>query len=436
MHNLDSAEAPEQLSETAHLARELIRIDTTNWGQGKARPERPAAELVADYLRDIGLEPEFYEAAPGRTTVVTRVKGEHPELPALVVHGHLDVVPAEEPDWTFDPFAGTVHDGMLWGRGAVDMKNMDAMILTAIAEILNSGKRPRRDLIVVFFADEEAGGVYGSAWMVQNHPEVFAGAKTAISEVGGYSIFLGDQRAYLLQTGEKTADWVKLTARGAAGHGSRIQERNPVVTLAEAVAKLGRHQWPLTLGPTTRALLKELEAITGPGDPAELVARAGVGAGLLSSSLRTTTNPTVLSAGSMQNVVPGNAESIIDIRTFPDSREETFATIQELIGDDVTLEVLTSGPGMETPFEGELVDAVKSSLAAFDPEARVLPYLLPAGTDNQSLHSLGITGYGFAPLKLPADFDFPAMFHGVNERVPLTALDFGHRVLTDFLQRY
>ncbi|MGO1434293.1 MAG: M20/M25/M40 family metallo-hydrolase [Canibacter sp.] len=425
-----------ELSETSRIARDLIRIDTTNWGQGKAKPEAPAAEYVSDFLRDLGLEPKTYESAPGRTTVVCQIAGSDPTLSALVLHGHLDVVPADPANWSVDPFAGEVIDGMLWGRGAVDMKDMDAMMLTAVAELLRAGELPRRPVILVFFADEENGGQFGSTFMVREHPEVFEGAKTAISEVGGYSVYFGDQRAYLLQTGEKALDWVRLKSTGVAQHGSRIASENAIVKLGRAVAKLGSHEWPIELGDTTRALLREIAELTGPGEPEELMQRAGAGSGFLFPSLRTTSNPTVLNAGYMHNVIPDTAEAIVDIRSFPGRQAETLKKVQEIVGSDALVEPITSGIGMETPFTGELVDAVIASLRSQDPDAHVLPYLLSAGTDNKALASLGIVGYGFVPLQLPPELDFPAMFHGVDERVPLAAMDFGHKVLVDFLRRY
>lgn len=429
-----------ELSETARIARDLIRFDTSNRGGGDANPERPAAEYVAEYLRGLGLEPGIYESDPGRASVVARVTGENQELPALVLHGHLDVVPADPENWTVDPFAGVVRDGMLWGRGAVDMKDMDAMILTAIAELLRAGERPRRDVILAFFADEENGGVFGAQHLVVEHPELFAGAGTAISEVGGYSVDLGGQRAYLVQTGEKSLDWIRLRARGTAAHGSRVWHDNAVTRLAEAIAALGRHEWPLALCDTTRELIDEIAAIYGEDpreiDPEQLVLRAGKGAGFIQASLRNTSNPTVLHAGYKHNVIPDTAEALVDIRAVPGEQQQTMDLVREIVGDDIEVETLHSDIGLEVPFTGELVEAMTASIAKFDPEAKVLPYLLSGGTDNKSLARLGIVGYGFAPLRLPADLDFPGMFHGVDERVPLDALDFGHRVLVDLLRSY
>ena len=435
--------APEldvELSETARIARDLIRIDTSNRGEGDANPERPAADYVSAYLRDLGLDPVTIESDPGRASVVARVPGAQPELPALVLHGHLDVVPADPANWTVDPFEGVVKDGLLWGRGAVDMKDMDAMILTSIAELLRAGEKPRRDIILAFFADEENGGVYGSHYLVEHHPELFAGAGTAISEVGGYSIEIAGQRAYLVQTGEKALDWIRLRARGTAAHGSRVWHDNAVTKLAAAIAALGGHEWPIALCDTTRELLDEIATLVGADlteiNPEEMVLSLGKGAGLIQASLRNTTNPTVLKAGYKHNVIPDTAEALVDVRTLPAERDEVIAKIREIVGPDIEIETVHSDIGLEVPFAGELVEAMKAAIEAHDPGAKVLPYLLSGGTDNKALARLGITGYGFAPLRLPADLDFPGMFHGVDERVPLDALDFGHRVLADLLRSY
>lgn len=430
----------ESLSETVRIARDLIMIDTTNHGGGRAEPEAPAAEYVSKFLRDLGLTPVTIESAPGRASVVARVTGQDSTLPAMVLHGHLDVVPADPANWSVDPFAGVIRDGLLWGRGAVDMKNMVAMIMTSIAELLRAGKAPKRDIILAFFADEENGGIYGAHHLVTHHPELFEGAETAISEVGGYSVHFGDTRAYLVQTGEKSLDWIKLRARGLAQHGSSIPADNPLTKLAEALLKLGRHKWPIALCDTTEELLARIADITGQDpettDPRELVAAAGLGSGFLKSSITTTSNATVLQAGYKHNVIPDTAEALVDVRSLPKDQPTILAKIQEIIGPDIEIETVHTDVGLEVPFEGELVDVMIASLKKHDPDAKVLPYLLSGGTDNKALSRLGIKGFGFAPLKLPADLDFPGMFHGVDERVPLDAIDFGHQVLVDLLQAY
>jgi acetylornithine deacetylase/succinyl-diaminopimelate desuccinylase-like protein len=412
----------------------------TNHGEGRSEGETEAAEYVEQHLKDLGLAPELIDAAPGRTSVLARIPGRNRDKPALVVHGHLDVVPADPANWTVDPFAGEIKDGMLWGRGAVDMKNMDAMMITALQEIITSGREPERDLVMAFFSDEEAGGVLGSAYVVDNRPEWFAGATEAISEVGGYSIDLAGKRAYLLQTGEKALIWVRLVATGTAGHGSQVNRDNAVTRLAGAVARIGMEEWPVHLTDTTRQLLDEIARIVGQDPtrvtPDDLAIATGTASKFIAATLRTTTNPTLLHAGYKHNVIPDTAEALVDIRVLPGEEDAVLARVRELAGEGVEVQVVIQDVGLENPFEGPLVDAMVATLGAHDPEAEVLPYMLSGGTDNKALSRLGITGYGFAPLRLPASMDFPAMFHGVDERVPLDALVFGRQVLRDLLLDY
>lgn len=428
----------DDLPEVARVARDLIRIDTTNWGGGRANGEREAAEYVGAYLEALGLRTEYYEPIPRRTNVCARVAGRDRDKPALVLHGHLDVVPAMADDWSVDPFAGEVRDGMLWGRGAVDMKDMDAMILTSVAGLLRAGEQPERDIVVTFFADEENGGIEGSALVVADKPEWFAGATEAISEVGGYSIAVGDRRVYLLQVGEKALSWIRLVARGRAGHGSRFHPDNAVTRLAEAVVALGRTEWPIRLTDTTRQLLAGLADIThlDSDDPDVLADAAGAASAFLRSTLRTTTNPTGLTAGYKHNVIPDRAEALIDVRALPGTEDAVLRDIRGIVGDDIDVQVVHTDIGLEVPFAGSLVDAMVAALYRHDPGVPVIPYLMGGGTDNKALSTLGIDGYGFAPLRLPVDLDFTGMFHGVDERVPIDALVFGQRVLTDLLRTY
>lgn len=438
----------DDLPDVARIARDLIRFDTTNYGEGRAHGEREAAEYVGAYLESLGLTVEYYEPIPRRTNVMARVAGRNPEKPALVLHGHLDVVPAVAADWSVDPFAGEVKDGLLWGRGAVDMKNMDAMILSAVAELLRAGEQPERDLVLVFFADEENGGVEGSQLVVRDRPEWFAGATEAISEVGGYSIGVGGPgddgepgRAYLLQVGEKALVWLRLRAAGRAGHGSRFHPDNAVTRVAEAVAALGRTTWPIELTPTTRQTVDGLAALCLPNesqtpDPDAVADATGPASGFLRSTFRTTTNPTGLTAGYKHNVIPDTATAALDVRTLPGQEDAVLAEIQRIVGDDVAIEIVHRDIGLEVPFAGPLVEAMVGALDRHDPGVPVVPYLMGGGTDNKALAEIGIAGYGFAPLRLPADFDFTGMFHGVDERVPIDALVFGQRVLVDLLRSY
>ncbi|MGW8566652.1 M20/M25/M40 family metallo-hydrolase [Isoptericola sp. NPDC055881] len=438
--SVPSVPAPTAEDEVVGICQDLLRIDTSNYGNGEGPGERRAAEHVAALLTEVGLDVEVFEPAPGRTSVVTRLEGADPTRPALVLHGHTDVVPAAAGDWTVDPFGGEETDGLLWGRGAVDMKDMDAMILSVVRQMVREGRRPARDVVVAFFADEEAGGVQGAQWAVRHRPELFEGATEAISEVGGFSVEVGGRRAYLLQTAEKGLAWLRLVADGRAGHGSQVNAENAVTELAAAVARIGQHRWPYTLTPTVEKLLRGVSDLAGlpyDGEDPEaidaLVAALGPAARFVGATVRHTSNPTQLDAGYKANVIPGRAEATVDVRLLPGHEEEGMATLRELAGPGVRVEAIHQDTALEVPFSGDLVDTMVASLLAEDPGATVLPYTLSGGTDNKSLSRLGITGYGFAPLRLPADLDFSGMFHGVDERVPTESLRFGTRVLDRLL---
>jgi acetylornithine deacetylase/succinyl-diaminopimelate desuccinylase-like protein len=426
--------------EVVRICQELIRIDTSNFGDNAGPGERAAAEYAAGLLEEVGLSTEIFESSPGRASVVTRMAGEDPSADALVVHGHLDVVPAQKEDWQVDPFSGEEKDGLIWGRGAVDMKDMDAMILSVARDMARTGTKPKRDIVFAFFADEEAGGKYGARWAVDNRPELFDGATEAISEVGGFSASIGGKRAYLLQTAEKGIAWLRLAVSGRAGHGSQINTDNAVTTLAAAVGRIGAHQWPIELTDTSRRFLDGVTELTGvefdPDNPDILLKELGTVARFVGATLQNTSNPTVLKAGYKENVIPGLAEARIDARTLPGQDELVLAKIQELAGEDVDISYIHQDSALEVPFAGNLVDAMVDSLRHEDPDAVVLPYTLSGGTDNKSLARLGITGYGFAPLQLPDDLDFTGMFHGVDERVPVDSLKFGTRVLHRLLTTY
>lgn len=429
--------------EVAELCRDLLRIDTSNPGDGTGPGEAEAAAYVVAKLAEVDLTPTVYTSDPGRTTVVARIAGADPSRPGLCVHGHLDVVPAHAADWQVDPFSGEERDGCLWGRGAVDMKDMVAMILACARDLARTGTVPPRDLLFVFFADEEAGGVKGSQFMVDEHPEVFDGIGEAISEVGGYSVTVEDkdgkdQRAYLLQTAEKGIAWLRLTANGRAGHGSVPNPENAIVRLAEAIERIAAHKWPREYIASVRELLDGLSELTGVGwsdeDLDELLSHLGGAAGFVRGTLSDTANVTMLEAGYKHNVIPQQAHANVDCRFLPGHEDDLMATVRELAGAHVDVEVLHRDIALDAPFDGALVDAMRAALLAEDPGAEILPYCLSGGTDNKALSRLGIVGYGFAPLRLPKDLDFAPMFHGVDERVPIESLEFGARVLGRLLR--
>jgi acetylornithine deacetylase/succinyl-diaminopimelate desuccinylase-like protein len=423
--------------EVADICGDLIRIDTSNPGDHSGPGERNAAEYVAAQLADVGLESTLLESHAKRTSVVARLPGQDPSRPALLVHGHLDVVPANAADWQYDPFSGEVADGCVWGRGAVDMKDMDAMMLAVVRQRLREGRPPARDVVLAFPADEEAGGTWGARWLVENHAELFEGVTEAVGEVGGFSLTLGRQRLYLLQTAEKGLAWMRLTARGTAGHGSMIQRDNAVTELAEAIGRLGRHDWPVRMIPSVRAFLEGAAEALGvefmPNDPELSLSKIGAVSRIIGATLRNTVNPTVLKAGYKVNVVPQTATAEVDGRFLPGYEEEFFAELDRVLGPGVTREFIHSDIAVETTPDGALYEAMTSALVAEDPDAQVIPYCLSAGTDAKSFSRLGIRCFGFTPLQLPPELDFSGMFHGIDERVPVESLRFGARVLDRFL---
>jgi acetylornithine deacetylase/succinyl-diaminopimelate desuccinylase-like protein len=426
--------------EVTGLCRDLLRIDTTNTGDPRTTiGERAAAEFVAERLAEVGIEFELHESGPRRSNLVARIPGADRSRGALLVHGHLDVVPADASEWSVPPFAGEEKDGYLWGRGAIDMKDFDAMMLAVVRDWKRTGYVPPRDIVLAFTADEEAGMEWGSMFLVEKHRELLDGCTEAIGEVGGYSYTVNDDlRLYLVQTAEKGLDWLRLHATGRPGHGSFIHDDNAVTALAEAVARVGRHRFPVVVTPTVRTFLREigdaLHIDLDPDDPEIAIAKLGPIANLIGATIRNTANPTRLEAGYKDNVIPGKASATIDCRTLPGQAESFLAELREVIGPDIEIEHRHRQPAVETAFEGDLVDAMAAALRAEDPGARAVPYLMSGGTDAKAFATLGIRCFGFAPLRLPADLNFAALFHGVDERVPVEGLKFGVRVLDRLLR--
>jgi acetylornithine deacetylase/succinyl-diaminopimelate desuccinylase-like protein len=430
--------APDIESEVVSICRDLIRIPSVNYGEGKG-DEKACAQYVVDSLKEVGIEAKIYESAPNRCNVIARIPGRDNSRGGLVVHGHLDVVPANADEWSVDPFAAVIRDEMIWGRGAIDMKNMDAMILAVVRHWARTGYQPERDIVLAFFADEEAGSSYGSRFMTSTHPEVFQGCTEAISEVGGFSVTVtGGKRLYFIESAQKGIHWMKLTARGRAGHGSMINNENPLTTISEAVAKIGRYEWPQRYTKTVKILFEKIAHATGkplnPADLRPLLSEIGPTARMIGATLQNTANPTMLEAGYKENVIPATASAVIDGRFLPGYEDELNQTIREIIGPDIEIETITRDISLEVDFEGDLVVAMCDAIRAHDPDGIPVPYLMSGGTDNKALSEIGIIGYGFSPLRLPPDLDFMSLFHGVDERVPISGLHFGVKVLKEFLE--
>ena len=428
------------VDEVTWLCRDLLRIDTSNTGDQRTTVgERVAAEYVAEKLTEVGIEVSIHESAPKRANLVARIPGADRSRGALLVHGHLDVVPADASEWSVPPFSGEEKDGYLWGRGAIDMKDFDAMMLAVVREWQRTGVVPPRDIVLCFTADEEAGMQYGSQFLAREHPDLLEGCTEAIGEVGGFSYTVNDElRLYLVETAEKGIDWLRLHARGRPGHGSFVHDDNAVTALAEAVAAVGRHRFPMVVTPTVRRFLEEVSDAIGieldPDDPELAIAKLGPIANLIGATVRNTANPTRLEAGYKDNVIPGKASATIDCRTLPGQAEIFLEQLREVIGPDIEIEHLQRQPALQTGFDGPLIEAIGDALRAEDPAARAVPYMLSGGTDAKAFTELGIRCFGFAPLKLPADLNFSALFHGIDERVPIDGLRFGVRVLDRLLR--
>jgi acetylornithine deacetylase/succinyl-diaminopimelate desuccinylase-like protein len=432
---------PDAEAEVVQLTQELIRIDSSNWGDSpETVGEAEAADYCAARLREVGLDPEIIvTTSDSRRAVHVRIPGTDPAAGALLLHGHIDVVPAMAEDWTHPPFAAELADGFIWGRGAVDMKDMDAMILAVVRSWARAGVRPRRDVVVLFLPDEEAGSVHGSHWLAANRPDLFEGVTEAVGEVGGFSVTVRDDlRLYPIQTAEKGIRWLRLRAKDRAGHGSMIHPDNAVTALCEAVAKVGRHPWPIRRTKTVDRFLEELSDAYGvdltTGELDQVLGRLGTLGFLVGATLQNTANPTMLQAGYKHNVIPGEATASIDGRVLPGYEDEFDETIRKIVGDDIAIESVIEDIAIEAPFDTPTVELMASVLRIEDPGARAVPYMISGGTDAKAFSGIGIDCYGFSPLQMPADLDYWRLFHGVDERVPVDGLRFGVRVLDRFLR--
>ncbi|TVT54952.1 M20/M25/M40 family metallo-hydrolase [Amycolatopsis rhizosphaerae] len=425
--------------DVVELCAALLRFDTTNTGDPETSAgERDAAEYVATVLSAAGIEAKLLESAHRRANVLARIPGRDPSLPALLVQGHLDVVPADAADWSVPPFAGEIRDGFLWGRGAVDMKDFCAMVLAAVA----AGLRPRRDLVLAFVADEEDRGIFGAHWLATEHRAEFDGCAAAISESGGYTYHVPAAdgrtvRLYPVGTAERGTAHLRLTARGRAGHGSRRNDENAVVRLVAALNRIATHRWPVHLTPTVEAfLVRTGKALGVPIDLSDVdgsLARLGPAASLAENTVRNSTTPTMLEAGYKVNVIPSVARAQVDTRVLPGTEDALFAELDRLLGPGVDREFVAHQHPVQAPVDSPWFTAMEQALVAEDPQAVVVPYCLGGGTDAKAFTPLGIDCYGFAPLWLPEGFPYRAMAHGVDERVPLDGLRFGTRVLRHFL---
>jgi len=431
--------------EAVTFAQELIRIETVNTGVADTigDGETRAARFIRARLAEVGIHGELIEPTPGRGSFVARLPGSERGAPGLLVHAHTDVVPVDAADWTHPPFAADIVDGFLYGRGAVDMKNYAGTVLAVARHFAREGIVPRRDLVLAFLADEESGGVWGAGWLVDNRADLFAGVDEAIGEVGGFSVPLtapsaGGRRAYLVATAEKGVAWATLRARGLAAHGSRPTDDNAVVRLSRAVAVVGGHRFPPVSTPATERFLSVFGAARGLSFTADTLAEdlgeLGFVGTLIGAALANTATPTFLRAGEKTNVIPAEAIARVDLRILPGQDDPLRVRLHELAGSDVEVEEGRWWPATESPLDAPLVATLQAAISAEDENGLVVPYLLPASTDNKHFARLGIHGYGFVPLQVPVDFDVFGQFHAADERIPVDALHFSARTTARILQ--
>jgi len=444
-----------------HL-RELIRIPSVNppgipataAGRDTSGGETAAAAYCAEVLTAAGIAAEVLEAAPGRGSCFARLPATVPDPePPLILLSHVDVVPVEADAWTRDPFGAELVDGVVWGRGAVDMKDMVAMELSVMTALQRAGGERRRDVIFAALADEEAGGEFGALHWIHERPDLFHGrdgrpAAAALNEVGGYSMTVGGRRTYGIQVAEKGIIWTRMRASGTPSHGSMPAPDNAAIRLARAVARLADAPRPAHVLPIVRAFFDGL----GLGEVAALAER-GDGAGAtallearvddpvlrrsLDAMLRDTVTPNVIHVGAKVNVVPGSGEAEIDVRTLPDTDQAAFlATLREIAGDEVVVESVMTMPPVAWPADGEIVGLMGAALRAADPDGTPVPMMITPGTDAKAMARLGIPTYGFAPLRLDADVPFLSLFHANDERIPVSGLRFGLPVLQEVVERY
>ncbi len=426
-------------SEVVNLTQDLIRIDSTNFGDGTGPGEAAVAEYVEAKLKEVGIDCErFSTTSSSRQGVFAVIEGEDATAPALLVHGHLDVVPAVG-KWLHDPFGAEIHDDMVWGRGAVDMKDGNGILLSTVRAWKLAGIKPRRTIHLLFLPDEEAGGKHGAHWLVENRSDMFENVSEAVGEVGGFSLEVNsDLRLYFIETAEKGIRWMQLTAQGQAGHGSMLNNNNAVTELAKTLTRIGEFQWPVRLTKTNEALVRELSDAfkidLDPTDVPSIIKVLGPMARLIGATFQNSAQPTMLEAGYKVNVIPEFATAQVDGRVLPGFEAEFDRQIDDLLGPNVTRTDSIRDIAMETPFDGPTVDAMAAALRAEDDKSHAVPYVLSGGTDAKAFARLDIRCYGFIPLQLPPTLDFAALFHGVDERVPVDSLRFGARVMDRFLK--
>jgi acetylornithine deacetylase/succinyl-diaminopimelate desuccinylase-like protein len=423
------------------LLQELIRFDTTN----PPGDEGECIAFIRGVLESAGCEAETHNAVPGRPNLVSRIEGSG-SAPPLLLQGHVDVVTTAGQQWTQPPFEGRLVDGFVWGRGALDMKSGVAMLVSAFARAKADGAELPGDVLLAVLADEENGGELGARFLVDRHPELFDGVRYALSEFGGFSLHVGGRRFYLIQVAEKQICWLKVTVRGPGGHGALSNRGGTMARVGRLLRDLDRKRTPVHVTPVARQMIETmadavpratatvLRALLMPRMTDQALRLMGANGRALEPMLRNTVSATIVRGGDKINVVPSVVELQLDGRALPGfGPDELIAEVRNLVGDDVEIELVRHDPG---PPQADLalLDSLAGIIRELDPEGIPVPFLQIGVTDARFFSQLGIQTYGFLPLRLPPDFQFAALLHAADERVPADAIEFGAEAVYRALQ--
>ena len=429
----------------AELLQALIRFDTTN----PPGAEAACVQYIAGLCHSLGIGTETYAKAPERPNLIARIQGEGKAAP-LLLYGHVDVVSTANQDWSRPPFSGDIADGMLWGRGALDMKGGVAMMTAAFLRAKAEGLALPGDVILCILSDEEAGGEYGAKFLVEQHAELFAGVKYAIGEFGGFPMYIGGQKFFAIQVAEKSMCRNRVRFRGPAGHGSmpRRSPENATYKLAKALEALNTRRLPVHITPAAENMIKgiadglggdmgrTLRQLLDPAHTDAVLDELGDMGRQFDAILHNTASPNIVRGGDKINVVPGQVEIEIDMRVVPGfDPQAAMDEIRHLVGEwgEVELTQHSAGSGY---LDMGLFDTLSEIILTGQDGAHVVPLLMSGGTDGRFFSALNIQSYGFLPMDLPADFDFMSTVHAANERIPVDALSFGTGKIYEVLRRF
>ncbi|MCD4802613.1 MAG: M20/M25/M40 family metallo-hydrolase [Anaerolineales bacterium] len=425
----------------AELLQRLIQFDTTNPPGNEAE----CINFIKSLLTEAGIETTILGQTPERPNLIAKLPGQGSASP-LLLYGHVDVVTTENQQWQHPPFEGKVVDGFVWGRGALDMKGGVAMMLAAFLRAKYEDLKLPGDVILAIVSDEEAGGDFGSKYLVENHPDLFEGIRYAIGEFGGFTFYVGKQRFYPVMIAEKQICWIKATMRGPGGHGSLPVQDGAMAALSRLLERLDRHRLPVHVTPVARLMIETitsaigglkgliLNQLTNPLLTDRVINILGENGHIFNSILHNTVSPTILQGSTKINVIPSEVTVELDGRLLPGYHpDDMIAELHQIVGDDIEIEVVLHDPGPTEPDMG-LFDLLAGILRQADPDGIPLPFLLSGCTDARFFSQLGIQTYGFLPMTLPEDFNFSQTIHAADERIPVEAIDFGANAIYELLQ--